>query len=512
MRKKHKILYSLLLIASLILPACSPQNEEAKVSPEIHFPQEPTSSFPTPTPLPTRPTYKPGELVDYTAQNGDTLPAVAAHFNTSVKEILAANPIIPKDATTLPPGMPMKVPIYYRNFWGTPYQIIPDSHFVNGPAVVGFDTTEFVKTHDGWLKSYVQYAAGANRTGAEIIDLIARNYSISPRVLLALAEYLAGALSSPTMPEESLAYPLGFKSYYYRGFYMQLIWAANRLNNGYYGWRTGELIEFELPDGTYERPDPWQNAATVAFQYLFSAILPPEQYRNTISSIGIAQTYQGLFGDSWEAEQPHIPGSLTQPGMLLPFGKGEVWAYTGGPHTAWGRGLPFAALDFAPSANKSGCYTSDAWTTAIAPGMVIVAESGYLLLDLDMDGDHRTGWVIFYLHIESRDLIEVGTIVEAGDPLGHPSCEGGTSTGTHIHIARKYNGEWMAADGPVPFVMEAWVPKNGDAPYEGTLIRYEKTVTACICATLDTTITATGSVDGIMQEEPEEEITPTPTP
>jgi LasA protease len=42
---------------------------------------------------------------------GDTLPALAAHFNTSVEKIRAANPEIPPIVTTLPPGMPMKIPI-----------------------------------------------------------------------------------------------------------------------------------------------------------------------------------------------------------------------------------------------------------------------------------------------------------------------------------------------------------------------------------------------------------------
>ena len=67
--------------------------------------------------------------------------------------------------------------------------------------------------------------------------------------------------------------------------------------------------------------------------------------------------------------------------------------------------------------------------------------------DLDGDGDPRTGWVVLYLHIATRDKAPVGKVVSASEPIGHPSCEGGTSTGTHIHIARKYNGEWMAADG-----------------------------------------------------------------
>jgi LysM repeat protein len=83
------------------------------------------------TPLPTRPPYTPGELVDYTVQSGDTMPALASRFNTSIEEIREANPIIPEDTTTLPPGMPMEIPIYYEPLWGTSYQIFPDSHYAS---------------------------------------------------------------------------------------------------------------------------------------------------------------------------------------------------------------------------------------------------------------------------------------------------------------------------------------------------------------------------------------------
>jgi LysM repeat protein len=143
--------------------------------------------------LPTRPAYAPGELVDYTAQSGDTLPVLAVRFNTTVEEIHQANPIIPDTATTMPPGMPMKIPIYFQPFWGSPYQILPDSLFVNGPAQVGFDTRKFLAEQPGWLKNVVEYAADENRTAAEMVDLVARNYSVSPRLLLALLEYQTGA-------------------------------------------------------------------------------------------------------------------------------------------------------------------------------------------------------------------------------------------------------------------------------------------------------------------------------
>ncbi|MEA3350994.1 MAG: hypothetical protein U9Q82_10260, partial [Chloroflexota bacterium] len=77
-----------------------------------------------------------------------------------------------------------------------------------------------------------------------------------------------------------------------------------------------------------------------------------------------------------------------------------------------------------------------------------------------------------------EDRIDIRERVEVGDYLGHPSCEGGRATGTHVHIARKYNGEWMSADGPIPFVLDDWVVHSGDAPYKGTLTRGDEVITA----------------------------------
>ena len=187
-----------------------------------------------------RPVYEPGELVEYIARSGDTLPALAARFNSTEEEIRIANPTIPEDVTTLPPGMPMQIPIYYRSFWGTQFQILPDSIFVNGPSIVGFDIELFVQSQPGWLKDFHTYAQGATRSGAEVVGLVATNYSISPKILLVVMEYMTGALSQPIAPIS--AYPLGIENYNYPGLYMQLIWVANNLNHGFYGWRTGMLI------------------------------------------------------------------------------------------------------------------------------------------------------------------------------------------------------------------------------------------------------------------------------
>jgi len=429
------------------------------------------------TPYPTRPAYGPGELVDYVAQTGDTLPALAARFNTTVNEISEANTFIPPDATTMPPGMPMKIPIYFRPLWGTPYQMIPDAAFVNGPDISNFNTQAFIVQHQGWICQYTAWAFDGTRTAGEIIDYVAINYSISPKILLSLLDYQGRAFSDVYLDASDEENILGLESDYWTGVYLQLSYASNLLNDGYYRWREGTLLEFELEDGSLVRPDPWQNAATVALQYFFSQTLSVEDFYRAIGPDGFILTYQRLFGNPWGIT-PHLPGSLVQPDMSLPYQNDEIWAYTGGPHTGWGSMAPWSALDFAPPSDITGCFNTDVSTTAVADGVVVRNGEGLLVLDLDGDGDEHTGWVVFYLHVAERDRVPVGTEVKAGDFLGYPSCEGGRSTGTHVHIARKYNGEWMIADGVVPFVLSGWRPERGDVPYKGWLVKGDYRVLA----------------------------------
>lgn len=478
------------LIVAALMGACLPLPDAApQVAAPAATPEPTVTAGPSPTPLPVRPAYLPGQLVEYSAQTGDTLPALARRFNTSIAEIRAANPQIPDSATTMPPGFPMQIPIYYRSFWGSAFKILPDSLFINGPLAIAFDTTAFVAEHPGWLNGYVEYAAGQNRTGAGIIDYVATNFSVSPRVLLALVEYQAGGLTQPTLPAEQAEFPLGHNSFLHRGLYLQLVWAANRLNNGYGGWRSGDLLDLSLADRSLERPDPWQNAATVAFQYYFSS-LPVNQYRFATGPDGIARTFAVLFGDVWALDEPHLPVSLEQPYFSLPFAPGELWAFTGGPHAGWGEGAPLSALDFAPPDDAAGCSTSREWATAIADGVVVRTGDGLVVQDLDGDGDERTGWVVIYLHLAAAERAPLGAQLKRGDRVGHPSCEGGTSTGAHVHLARKYNGEWLPADFAVPFMLEGWIPVQGGQPYAGTLMRYSAQVEACTCSDQRTWITA----------------------
>lgn len=470
----------LAVLAGACVPAPVAQATEAAATPLP--PTETEAPLITSTPLPTRPLYDPGQLVDYVAQNGDNLIALAARFNTTIAEIRKANPIIPATATTLPAGFPMKIPVYYRAYWGSSYQILPDSYFINGPSQIDFDAQAFVDEHEGWLRNYREYAAGQQRTGAGLVNLVATNFSISPQLLLALLEYYSGALTQPSLDPAIGPYVLGYENQFHRGVYLQLVWAANTLNNSYYQWRNGKLIEFDRPDDTIYRPDPWQNAATVSLHDFFNRTLSMAQFDTAIGPEGFALTFSRLFGDPWLNDIAHLPGSLLQPELRLPTQPGEIWSYTGGPHTAWGIGEPWAALDFAPGTTTRGCIGTDSWALALADGVVVRSETGVVVLDLDEDGDERTGWVIFYLHLAKTGRAQVGQRLLAGWPVGHPSCEGGSATGTHVHIARKYNGEWIEAAGALPFVMEGWTPAEGAAAYTGSLTRLGHVIRACTCS------------------------------
>ena len=462
--------------AIFLFSACAPVSPlPTQIPIQTELPTPELTEAASPTPIPTRPVYGPGTLVDYAAQSGDTLDVVALHFNTTVKEILEANPDLSAKVTTLTPGAPLKIPIYYEALWGNSFQILPDALFVDGPAQVGFDASAFVDDQPGWLKNYSAFAGEETRRGGELVEYVARNYSISPRLLLALVEYQAGVLSQALLPPNLDVYPLGVKDQYHKGFYLQLVWAANALNNGYYSWRNGSLDTIYHSDGTIEHPDPWQNAATVGLQYYFSQLMTIDDFHTAIYSEGLLKTYTKLFGDPWALPNANIPGDLQQPELTLPFENGKTWAYTGGPHSAWGDAEPFAAIDFAPPTVAGGCGISDEFVTAMADGQIVRSEPALAILDLDGDGDERTGWVILYLHLGLNDKIRPGVMVKTGDKIGHPSCEGGRATGTHVHIARKYNGEWIPAGGTLAFNLEGWIAGNGPQVYLGTLKKSGRT-------------------------------------
>jgi hypothetical protein len=200
-----------------------------------------------------------------------------------------------------------------------------------------------------------------------------------------------------------------------------------------------------------------------------------------VGTQGFPARFQAMFGDAWsraDAAGPLLPPDLEQPPLELPFAPGERWSLTAGPHDSWSSGTPRGALDLSPITDEGPCAVSARWVTASAPGVVVRAAVNAVVLDLDGDGRESTGWVLFYYHLAGEGMIAACTRVATGDPLGHPSCEGGRATGKHVHLARKYNGEWLAADGPVPFVLSGWRAVADKRNYYGSLVRGDEQVTS----------------------------------
>ena len=322
------------------------------------MPPAATSSTPTPgptatptlalTPIPTRTPFGPGTLFTYTVQTGDTAAAIAAHFNTTLPEVLSANPGLPPTAT-LPSGLPLMIPAYYYALGGPAFQIIPDSEFVYGPADKGFDLDAYIQSQPGFLRRQSAYAAQRQRTSAQTLQYVAEQYSISPKLLLALLEWRSGAVTQADVSAEAIDNPLGLPRNN-TGFYLQTLWAAEQLSVGYYGWRSGALTALTLKDGYRVRVDMYQNAATVGVEYLLAQLFGRDEFDAVSGPEGFAATYYRLWGNPYaRGSLPDvIPGNLSQPPLALPFAAKEIWSLTGGPHPGWGTDLPWSALDLAP--------------------------------------------------------------------------------------------------------------------------------------------------------------------
>jgi LasA protease len=438
--------------------------------------------FLTPTPDAPRPSPTPRSQADeYVIQGGDTLNGIAQRFGVPAAQIAAANGLANPEFLFV--GQILTIPVAEPQPAGPSNKILPDSELVYGPATgIFFDVQSTVETWGGALASRREEVEGSILSGAAIVQLVAERYSINPLLLLALLEYQGGWLTQSGNGSMTMQYALGFKSQRHQGLFGQLSWAANELNRGYYLWRAGWAGPYIFQDGVAVNPGPGLNAGTVGVQYLFSQLYLSENWRQVVGQSGFADTFRLLFGNPFDrAIEPLLPPDLVQPVLQLPFQDGDVWSFTGGPHGAWDSGSAWAALDFAPPDSAMGCVVSNAWVVAAADGLIVASENGRVVQDLDGDGSQGTGWVVLYMHIESRDRVAVGTYLYAGEVIGHPSCEGGISDGTHVHLARKYNGEWISADGAMPFNLDGWISSGTGSAYDGYLTRQGIRVEACAC-------------------------------
>jgi LasA protease len=431
-----------------------------------------------PTPLPAGQPFaglvlaQPGRIPDfltpldsqpYLTQPGDTFAALAQRFSVAPGTIRFPADFSGGDGL-LPAGTTLQIdPPPVETLPGL--ALLPDSEIIYGPPAADFDIQVAIDSAGGYLSRYRETLDGEEMTGAQAVRRIALETSINPRLLLAVLEFRAGWVSGEPRNREA-DFP-----------YKELALVTRQLTQAYYGWRAGTFEVIEFMGGASARPNPRLNAGSVALQNLFAKLYPPAEWGAALyGSEGFLALYMRMYGDPWAraaAFEPLLPDDLaaSQPEWQLPFTPGEQWSFTGGPHIAWGVGSPLGALDFAPADEAKGCYTSARWAIASVAGVVARSERGVLVLDTDGDGFEQTGWTLLYLHLADAERLPVGARSAQDDRLGHPSCEGGPATGKHVHIVRRYNGEWIGVSNVLPFILSGWWVKPGLLPYQGRLLK-----------------------------------------
>lgn len=431
------------------------------------------------------------ETILYYSQAADTLPVVAVRFGVDPSEIRSNEPI--PERGFINPNQMLVIPRRLEDTTSS-QKLLPDSEVVFSPSTVGFDIEKFVAQAGGYLNQYNGYTKDTGTLyGYQTVLQAAIENSINPRLLLALLEFHSGWVYGQPDSQTEIDYPMDVDIPTERYLFNQLVWTVNQLSTGYYAYREGRLTEITFKDNTTARLAPDLNAGTAAVQYYFAQLYDFEEWQDVLyAPDGFIPVYERMFGDPWqraESVEPLFPMAARQPPLILPFERNWTWSLTGGPHGAWEYDGAYAALDFGPGSNSSGCVESRAWVLSAADGLVVRTGPGLVVVDLDGDGHEQTGWVLVYLHVASDDRIPLGSWVAEGDKLGHPSCEGGHSTGTHLHFARKYNGEWVPADGPLPFNLDGWIAHKGEEAYLGTLTRDGETVVACTCSNAKSFVT-----------------------
>lgn len=486
-RTQHSVITFLTIFTafSLLLNACSPETTKPS---EITL-QAPSLTVPAYTATPrfvvqaTATPDAPHDLpelrkdpVEYTVRANDTLARIAAAFGISLKSLIEENKIENPDllhlgqVLTVPPPRPTKD--------GSSYKVISDDLLLYSPAVGAFDAATYRTNIDSYYLHHFELVDNKSLSAPHIVQRVALEFSVNPKLLLALLEYQSQWLSQRTPTKTSLNYPLGVVNPARKGLYRQLAFAADSLNRGFYAWDVNGLATVSLPDDNLIKLSAVINAGTAAVQYLGSLLFDYPDWEKFTGQNGLQRTYIDLFGDPYQFHEQHAGFMLSQPVMQLPFSKNETWSFTGGPHGGWGDGSAWAALDFAPPGTELGCFESDSWVEAVADGVILNSDNGLVLQELDFDDNPATGWLIVYQHIATKNRINAGTMVKAGDKLGHPSCEGGISNGTHVHLARRYNGKWVSADGALPFNLDGWISSGKGYYYNGYLTRDDKTVEA----------------------------------
>jgi LasA protease len=301
---------------------------------------------------------------------------------------------------------------------------IEDKDFLHGPALLDFD-----------LKAYLAASAPALLPYAEYIAHWCGYYSISPKVILTLIDLRSGLISSGGTTG-SLADPFdGLVAA--EGFEAQVLKALTALYDDFYAFRAAAAGP--AASGVT------LNAATFALLNLFRAGVAPETFAASAEAArnGFVDRYAQLFPARKNDVESDASVTAVPPTTLLqlPWKVGTSW-YFNGVHTTTGSdpGV-MSSIDFTRSWSQAwGADTSTDYVVAVFDGTVQVFSSCSIRVT------SPTGWAANYYHL-SGIVVADGASVTKNQTLSvyagtqaQALCQGGSSTGPHLHWSLLQNG------------------------------------------------------------------------
>ncbi len=302
------------------------------------------------------------------------------------------------------------------------------------------------------IEQYLQENAPHLLPHAEEISHVAGVSRISPRALIALMEQQSGAVENSDFAENSPFGDLSLKS----GFLDQLRDLCTRLE----GLRrtTSMRVVIGSPDAA------------------ITSVLPAE------SLYGLADTYQNLFPGV--VSQPRLKEKATaaQIPMQFPWSVGESWRF-GGAHADGGSGSTLSSLDFWGS-NADWGDPINVKVVAAAAGRLKRHSSCYVTVI------HSGDWSTGYYHL-GEILVSDGATVAANQPIAKYAntesqalCNGGSSTGPHVHWTLFSANQEASLDGKV---LSGWTIHPGTYSYDDSCSRMYLTrngVKACTSSSM----------------------------
>jgi murein DD-endopeptidase MepM/ murein hydrolase activator NlpD len=412
-----------------------------------------------------------------TAPASETAPAADSPSATAAPEDARQTPTPtgtpPADTPSAPTPTPPAPPAPVQAQPGLPpadFILLSDGQFVYGPNVGSFTIAAFAARAAPQLGPYAETLYGR-----------AEFNSINPRLYLVLMEMATGLVSNPSATSQQAENPFGLAE---PGFVRQLDALSQAMFNAYYLhlYTYSALPEDQrrLPaltlagGATFDVPGT-ANAGSYALLAGLASFKDAAGMADALDAgrpASFAQTYRRLFPDDdplSQANRVGIPGQLSAqaasaaPAGLLqfPYPRGEAWTF-GGVHSNDGSGGDMSSIDFSKGWPQWGADTSNIWVAAAAGGVPSKISSCSFHID------HGGGWLTAYYHLDN--IQSYSGSIQQNDRIGNIAnnktqalCNGGSSTGPHVHFTLRYNGALVAINGTA---LSGWVIHAGTSNYD----------------------------------------------